>query len=106
MTTTMTTAMSTALVVHNLGEIPRRNIENLAREYGCEDRVVFIDNIHDDDLKFFQRLSVKDLFIDLWPYNAHTIASMALFTGLPLMTVPGDAMASHVAALRQVNERT
>jgi len=39
-----------------------------------------------------------DLFIDTLPYNAHTTAIDALWAGLPVLTLPGEAFASRVAA--------
>jgi len=39
-----------------------------------------------------------DLFLDTLPYNAHTTASDALWTGLPVLTCMGQSMASRVAA--------
>ncbi|CAK0774966.1 protein O-GlcNAc transferase [uncultured Gammaproteobacteria bacterium] len=39
-----------------------------------------------------------DLFLDSAPYNAHTTASDALWAGLPVVTRPGETMASRVAA--------
>jgi predicted O-linked N-acetylglucosamine transferase (SPINDLY family) len=39
-----------------------------------------------------------DLFLDTLPYNAHTTASDALWTGLPLVTCRGESFASRVAA--------
>jgi predicted O-linked N-acetylglucosamine transferase (SPINDLY family) len=39
-----------------------------------------------------------DLFLDTWPYNAHTTASDALWAGCPLVTLRGDTFASRVAA--------
>ncbi|HET7198849.1 MAG TPA: tetratricopeptide repeat protein, partial [Burkholderiales bacterium] len=44
------------------------------------------------------RLQVADLFLDTFPYNAHTTASEALWSGLPLVTVTGDTFASRVAS--------
>jgi predicted O-linked N-acetylglucosamine transferase (SPINDLY family) len=41
---------------------------------------------------------VADLFIDTWPYNAHTTASDALWAGCPLVTLRGETFASRVAA--------
>jgi predicted O-linked N-acetylglucosamine transferase (SPINDLY family) len=41
---------------------------------------------------------VADLFIDTWPYNAHTTASDALWAGLPVLTKSGRSFASRVAA--------
>jgi predicted O-linked N-acetylglucosamine transferase (SPINDLY family) len=39
-----------------------------------------------------------DLFLDTLPYNAHTTASDALWTELPLVTCCGEAFAGRVAA--------
>ena len=44
------------------------------------------------------RHRLADLFIDTWPYNAHTTASDALWAGLPLVTRSGKSFASRVAA--------
>ena len=44
------------------------------------------------------RLKLGDLFLDSLPYNAHTTASDALWTGLPLLTCRGTAFAGRVAA--------
>ncbi|HLJ11560.1 MAG TPA: tetratricopeptide repeat protein [Planctomycetaceae bacterium] len=42
-----------------------------------------------------QRLS--DLFLDTFPYNAHTTASDALWAGCPVLTMAGETFASRVA---------
>jgi protein O-GlcNAc transferase len=39
-----------------------------------------------------------DLFLDTWPYNAHTTASDALWMGVPLVTCRGRTFAARVAA--------
>jgi predicted O-linked N-acetylglucosamine transferase (SPINDLY family) len=44
------------------------------------------------------RHTLADLFLDTSPYNAHTTASDALRTGLPLVTCIGETFASRVAA--------
>ena len=41
---------------------------------------------------------MADLFLDSAPYNAGTTASDALWAGLPVLTCPGEAFASRVAA--------
>jgi predicted O-linked N-acetylglucosamine transferase (SPINDLY family) len=44
------------------------------------------------------RHKLADLFLDTFPYNAHTTASDALWVGLPLLTRMGKSFASRVAA--------
>jgi predicted O-linked N-acetylglucosamine transferase (SPINDLY family) len=44
------------------------------------------------------RLSLADVFLDTFPYNAGTIASDAIRMGLPLVTLAGQAFASRMAA--------
>jgi predicted O-linked N-acetylglucosamine transferase (SPINDLY family) len=39
-----------------------------------------------------------DLFLDTFPYNAHTTTSDALWAGLPVLTLMGSSFASRVAA--------
>jgi predicted O-linked N-acetylglucosamine transferase (SPINDLY family) len=43
------------------------------------------------------RLSHADLFLDTYPYNAHTTASDALWAGVPIVTKSGNSFASRVA---------
>jgi predicted O-linked N-acetylglucosamine transferase (SPINDLY family) len=44
------------------------------------------------------RHRLADLFLDTFPYNAHTTASDALWAGLPVLTRMGESFASRVAA--------
>ena len=44
------------------------------------------------------RHRLADLFLDTWPYNAHTTASDALWAGLPVLTLQRDTFGSRVAA--------
>jgi predicted O-linked N-acetylglucosamine transferase (SPINDLY family) len=44
------------------------------------------------------RHALADLFLDTWPYNAHTTASDAIWMGVPIVTYAGNAFAARVAA--------
>jgi predicted O-linked N-acetylglucosamine transferase (SPINDLY family) len=44
------------------------------------------------------RHRLADLFLDTLPYNAHTTASDALWSGLPVLTQIGDTFPGRVAA--------
>lgn len=44
------------------------------------------------------RYPLADLFLDTYPYGAHTTAADALWMGVPVLTVPGRSFASRVCA--------
>ena len=78
----------------------KKVIENLKRE--AEER-----DIRADRLIFARRCELSlhlkrhdfaDLFLDTFPYNAHTTASDALWVDLPLLTIRGESFASRVAS--------
>jgi len=48
--------------------------------------------------EYLARYRAADLFLDTLPYNAGATASDALWAGLPVITCPGHAFASRVAA--------
>lgn len=45
-----------------------------------------------------RRLQLCDLFLDTWPYNAHTTGTDALWAGLPVLTCTGRTFPSRVGA--------
>ena len=53
---------------------------------------------HRSNAKHLARQRLADLFIDTWPYNAHTTASDALWAGVPVVTFVGETFASRVCA--------
>ncbi|MEO6608434.1 MAG: glycosyl transferase [Aestuariivirga sp.] len=44
------------------------------------------------------RYQLADLFLDTFPYGAHTTASDAMWVGTPVLTMPGESFASRVCA--------
>ena len=60
------------------------------------ERLVFAPRIPLD--RHLARHRLADVFLDTLPCNAHTTASDALWTGLPVLTCMGEAFASRVAA--------
>jgi predicted O-linked N-acetylglucosamine transferase (SPINDLY family) len=48
--------------------------------------------------QYLARFRAADLFLDTLPYNAGTTASDALWAGLPVLTLPGRALAARMAA--------
>lgn len=78
-------------------EIAARNLRVAAAAAGCDpDRLYFAQGVKRPE--HLQRLQHADLFLDLGPYGAHTTASDALRAGVPVLTLPGRAFPSRVAA--------
>jgi len=75
-------------------------IENLQREAGARgvvaDRLIFAPRVAPEE--HLARFGLADLFLDTLPYNAHTTASDALWTGVPVVTCQGGTFAGRVAS--------
>jgi len=73
---------------------------NLCREAKrrgvAAERLVFAP--HKPLAEHLARHRLADLFLDTFPYNAHTTASDALWVGCPVLTMAGETFASRVAA--------
>ena len=73
------------------------NIKAAVRARGLDaSRVVFSDPTHKD--AYMQRAKLANLFLDTPLVNAHTSATDVLWAGVPMVTLPGKAMISRVAA--------
>jgi predicted O-linked N-acetylglucosamine transferase (SPINDLY family) len=73
-----------------------QNLQREARNRGVDaGRLIFAPKLPLDE--HLRRLGAADLFIDTFPYNAHTMASDALWVGLPIVTCAGNTFASRVA---------
>ncbi len=75
-------------------------IANLRREAQARGvaptRLVFAPHRSNPDYLALYRHA--DLFLDTWPYNAHTTASDALWAGCPVLTILGTTFAGRVGA--------
>jgi predicted O-linked N-acetylglucosamine transferase (SPINDLY family) len=73
------------------------NVHRLAEARGvAAERFIFAQTV--PYAEHFSRMALADVFVDTWPYNAHTTASDALWAGVPVVTVRGNSFASRVAA--------
>ena len=73
------------------------NLKNEAQKQGVDpNRLLFADRMPPPE--HLARHCQADLFLDTFPYNAHTTASDALWTGLPILTLMGQSFASRVTA--------
>lgn len=73
-----------------------KNIKTEASKRNIDpNRIIFAKKMSLSD--HLSRYYLADLFLDTFPYNAHTTASDALWCGLPLITISGNSFASRVA---------
>lgn len=79
-------------------EVSQQNLRKAAQASGIDpDRLVFAARVPKVE-QHLARYRVADLFLDTWPYNAHTTAADALLAGLPIVTCKGNAFPARVAA--------
>lgn len=74
-----------------------KNLRSEAQLRGVDsERLVFSSRLPRPE--FLARFKVANLFLDTWPCNAGTTASEALWSGLPVLTLPGESFASRMGA--------
>jgi protein O-GlcNAc transferase len=77
--------------------LAEENLRKEARKRGIqENQIIFTDVAPRDE--HIKRGFLADLFLDTPLYNAHTTGCDILWSGTPIITLPGDKMASRVAA--------
>ena len=80
------------------GQAAQGNLRREAQARGIDPgRLVFAQRVPlvEDHLARYRQ---ADLFLDTFPYNAHTTAADALMAGLPVLTCRGNAFPARVAA--------
>lgn len=60
------------------------------------ERLIFAKRL-DSPSDYLARLQLADLFLDTFPYGAHTLSNDALWAGVPVLTRVGETFASRVA---------
>ena len=90
-------AKGSVLWLLSTNSIQIKNLKNEAELRGVNgDRLIFASFLPIEE--HLKRIQLADLFLDTFPYNAHTTASDSLRMGLPLITKTGNSFASRVAA--------
>jgi predicted O-linked N-acetylglucosamine transferase (SPINDLY family) len=85
------------LLVYANHDATRTNLRAHAVRHGVvPERLVFGERL--PPAQYLARFRAADLFLDTLPYNAGTTASDALWAGLPVLTLTGEAFASRIAA--------
>jgi len=68
-------------------------LRQLAEQQGvAPERIVFAPKAPNP--QHLARIAVADLFLDTFPYGAHSTAADAITMGLPILTMPGNGFAS------------
>ena len=86
------------LWLNKKNEVVTSNLNKEAKKLGINpDRIIFAPRMTliEDHLA---RYRFVDLFLDTFPYNAHTTASDAIRMGAPIITLMGQSFASRVAS--------
>jgi predicted O-linked N-acetylglucosamine transferase (SPINDLY family) len=74
-----------------------KNLRLAAKTQGiAAERIVFAQRLPMPE--YLTRHRIADLFLDTLPYNAHTTASSALWSGLPVLTCMGETFPGRMAA--------
>jgi len=78
---------------------PKGAIENLrmsAQKLGLDpDRIIVAERCSVEE--YLSRFTLIDLYLDTFPYTSGTVASDALYSGCPLLTLSGKTMVSRMA---------
>jgi predicted O-linked N-acetylglucosamine transferase (SPINDLY family) len=81
-----------------MGPEARKNLEREAHARAVDpQRLVFAPHAP-DMAEHLGRQGLADLYLDTFPYNAHSTACDALWAGVPVLTCAGNTFASRVAA--------
>lgn len=78
-------------------ESANQRLRELAEQRGISaDRLIFAPKVPNPH--HIARIGVADLFLDTFPYGAHSTASDAITSGLPVLTMPGKTFAARFCA--------
>jgi len=85
------------LWIFKSNETASRNLKRETEIRGVDpNRIIFASYLPNDE--HLKRISLADLFLDTFPYNAHVTASDAIRMGIPILTLTGNSFASRVGA--------
>jgi predicted O-linked N-acetylglucosamine transferase (SPINDLY family) len=69
-----------------------------AAKHGVDDGRILFARFVDSPEEHLARISLADLFLDTFPYNAHATACDFLWAGVPELTLAGGGFAGRVGA--------
>lgn len=80
------------------GAAAERNLRRESERHGITaDRIIFAPFV-DSPEQHLARISLADLYLDTFPYNAHATACDFLWAGVPVLTLTGGGFAGRVGA--------
>ena len=86
-----------SLLLYAESTVAERNLRRAARERGMDEaRLVFSPRLPYPE--YLARFRAVDLFLDTAPFNGGTTVADALWAGLPVLTLSGEAFSSRYAA--------
>ena len=65
-----------------------------AQHYGVESKRIIFCNRTDIKEEHMRRIQLADIFLDTNLYNGHTTVIDVLYSGVPVLTVPGKVFSS------------
>ena len=75
------------------GDPVDQRLREIAQKAGiAPERLIFAPKV--PNAEHFARIALADLFLDTFPYGAHSTAADALTMGLPVLTFPGKSFAA------------
>jgi predicted O-linked N-acetylglucosamine transferase (SPINDLY family) len=78
-------------------KLAKLNLWEEAKKFGIkEERIIFAERLPVKE--HLKRLKFIDLFLDTFPYNAHTTASEAIRARVPILALKGKSFPSRVAS--------
>ena len=86
------------LWLRDSGLIINARLQKQARDRGIDPGRLHFAGRMESFARHLGRQAQADLFLDTWPYGAHTTANDALWAGLPLVTLAGRSFVSRVSA--------
>jgi predicted O-linked N-acetylglucosamine transferase (SPINDLY family) len=78
-------------------DVANERLKQTAEEFGiAPERLIFASKAPNP--QHLARIALADLFLDTFPYGAHSTAADAITMGLPILTMPGNGFASRFCA--------
>ena len=88
---------NTVLWILNNNQIVIENLNKILEKKNLDkNRIIFTEPLPINE--HLKRIQLADLFLDTYPYGAHTTASDAIRMNLPIITIKGKSFPSRVAS--------